>query len=174
MGSGWKDFIILIVGTLLGVPASMTASLLLGPAMTIMCGFGIVRALAKLRQRLRRDPIFDGSWMQNWHVSSDTFARENPSSLRIYRFLHLLAAEAAQSTSAGAPYQFRILAVLDRSIITGKWMDPQPNGYYGSFQLILSHTREDAAGKWVGFSSKGNVKTGDWTWKRIHSDPISI
>ena len=166
MGFDWKDIVLVIAGGLLGVPASMTATLVLGPAMTIMCGFHAVKKLAKLRQCVRSDEVFDGPWQQDWHVSSKHFAPENLSSMRVYRFLHLLAAEAEQTTATGASYGFRMLAVIDGSIITGKWMDPRPNGYYGTFQLILAHTHSDASGQWMGFSSAGIVKTGTWTWRK--------
>lgn len=104
-----------------------------------------------------------------WHVESSHFDQANPSELKIYRFLHLIAGEATQSTATGAPYSFRILAVLDRNLISGKWMDPLINGYYGTFQLMLSHTRDSAKGMWVGFSSTGVVKGGEWTWTPVAS-----
>lgn len=167
MSFDWKDIVLVIAGGLLGVPASMTATLLLGPAMTIMCGFHAVKKLAQIRQRVRPDEVFDGPWQQNWHVSSTHFAPENLSSMRIYRFLHLLAAEAEHTTASGTPYSFRMLAVIDRDIITGKWMDPRQNGYYGAFQLKIAYTHEDATGQWVGFSSSGIVKAGTWIWRKV-------
>jgi hypothetical protein len=165
----WKDILVLVAGGLLGVPASMAASLILGPAMTIMCGFGLIKILGKLRQRVIGDTMFDAVWTQDWHVVSDRFAPANPSTLRIYRFLHLIAAEAEQETTTGESYKFRILGVMDRNIITGKWMDPKPNGYYGTFQLMLAHTHDAAEGKWMGFSSSGTVKSGDWVWRKVPS-----
>lgn len=162
----WKDMVLLAIGGALGVPASMTASLLLGPGVTILCGFSIVKILGKLRRRICSDALFDASWEQKWRVESDAFPPENRSELQIYRFLHLLAAEAEQTTADGVPYRFRILAVIDRNIITGKWMDPLETGYYGAFQMLLSHTHDKAVGTWIGFSSKGLIKAGDWAWAK--------
>jgi hypothetical protein len=164
MGFQVKDAILLVAGFVVGIPAPIIAALILGPAMTIMCGFGAIKVLAKLRQRFRRDAVFDREWRQDWQVTSDRFSAQNPSTLKIYRFLHLLAAEAQQNTLSGSPYKFRIIGIIDRNIITGKWMDPLPNGYYGTFQLMFSHTRDEATGKWMGFSSGGTVKVGEWAW----------
>ena len=144
----------------------MTASLLLGQASTILCGFQVVRAFGKIRRRVLHDTIFDERWEEEWQVVSDHYAKHNVSALKTYRFLHLLAPETEHKTISGVQHQFRILAVIDHGVITGKWMDPEPNGYYGAFQLLLSHTRDAAIGRWTGFASNGTVKSGVWTWRR--------
>ncbi len=169
----WKDSNLLITGALLGVPASMAASLILrflGQAMTILCGFSTVKALTKLRQRLYSDLTFDVPWEEEWHVKSKNYAPRNRSALKTYRFFHLLAAETEHQTISGTRHEFRILGVIDQNVITGKWMDPGPIGYYGVFQLQLAHARDRAEGQWSGFSNKEGVKSGQWKWTRL---PIS-
>jgi hypothetical protein len=164
---GWKDILPLVFGFFLGIPASMIASLVMGPLMTILSSFRTVRALASLRRRVVRDQIFDEYWVQTWFVESANFDKENVSSIRLHRFLHLLAGEAEMSTAKGAKAGFRVLGTIENNrVITGKWMDPHPGGYYGTFQLILAPMREKAEGKWVGFSAGGTVKSGRWMWSR--------
>jgi hypothetical protein len=162
-----KDLVLLALGFALGIPASMVAALILGPAATILCGFHAAKLLARAQRRMRPDAVFDAAWSQTWLVTSDTFQPINSSGLRLHRFLHIVAGEADMQTVAGRQISFRLLAVLDASsrCITGKWMDPNEGGYYGAFQVILTPTRECAEGLWVGFSSKGMVKSGSWVWR---------
>jgi hypothetical protein len=165
MGIETKDVLLLIAGALLGVPSSMVASVMLGPSLTIIFGFGTVKLLARVRQMMRRDELFDILWTQQWSVTSPNYPEDNHSDLKIYRFLNFIAAETGIATVCGRKYQFRIIATMDRQVITGKWMDPDPSGYYGAFQLLMSPTHEAVNGRWLGFSSKGTVKSGAWVWK---------
>ena len=162
-----KDALALILGFILGIPASMIASLALGPAMTIICGFRIVKILSKIRKKIFSDADFDVPWKQVWYVQSESFPTENPSALKIYRFMHLIAGEADMTTALGSKTGYRIIAVLSANKITGKWMDPRDGGYYGAFQANLSPTREEALGMWVGFSKTGVIKCGKWDWHKL-------
>jgi hypothetical protein len=166
MDFAWKDFVLSFLGFLVGIPASMIASLLLGQPLTIVSGFRAIRFFARLRQKIWHDEIYDADWAQTWKVFSTRFPRENPGPLKIYKFLHLIAAETEMTAASGTGYQIRFVGILDRNIITGKWMDPAPHGYYGTAQFIVSNLREGADGRWLGFSSNGTVKTDDWHWKR--------
>lgn len=167
VGMGWKDVVSIILGFLLGIPASMTATMVLRPALTIVAGFRFVRSLGRIRRRLFRDKVFDVPWEQTWHVESQRFPARNSSYLRLHRFLHLIAGEAEMVTGQGTEIGFRLLGVIDSNrYITGKWMDPTPGGYYGTFQMWLPPALEEADGLWVGFSATGPIKSGKWLWRR--------
>jgi hypothetical protein len=116
-----------------------------------------------------KDELFEIPWTQEWEVQTEQKPRSFPSKLTIHRFTNLLAAEftEADETGQGA---YRIVAVIDGNKITGTWKDSKPMGYYRTFQLLLSHKRDEAAGKWIGFSSRRQlIRTGSWTWKPVYS-----
>lgn len=52
------------VTLLASIAAKFLATFFLGPAMTIFCGFEVVRWLAKVRRKFHRDDFFDGPWRQ--------------------------------------------------------------------------------------------------------------
>jgi hypothetical protein len=161
-----KDVLLLVLGFALGIPASIIGTFLLGQPLTILAGFRSIRLLSKIRSRIIHDAVFDGNWSQSWEVESSNFLPINPGRLKVFRFFNLIAAETSMTSANGTGYDVRIVAVLDGSIITGKWMDPAPNGYYGSCQFHLSNLRDGARGRWLGFSTNGTIKTGDWHWTR--------
>jgi hypothetical protein len=161
-----KDGVLLFLGFLVGVPASMIASWFMGPFLTTFCGFHSVKCLNWLRRIFKNDEFYDQDWTQTWEVTSESFPPKNLSELKIYKFLHLISGDASQTTNSGAQYSFRIIGKISNSnIITGRWTDPSSAGYHGAFQMIISPTREQITGKWVGYSREGFIKTGDWIWK---------
>jgi hypothetical protein len=168
MGIQPKDIILLVLGFAFGIPASIIATFLFGQPLTILAGFRSIRLLSKIRSRISRDGVFDGDWSQNWEVESSNFLPVNPGPLKIFRFFNLIAAETSMTSASGTGYDVRVVAVLDRNTITGKWMDPAPHGYYGSCQFRLSNLREGAKGRWLGFSDDGTIKTGAWLWTRYN------
>jgi hypothetical protein len=168
MGIGSRDIILLLLGGVLGIPASIIGTFLLGQPLTILAGFRTIRFLSKVRSTISNDQVFDGDWSQSWAVESSNFLPDNPGPLKIFRFFNLIAAETSMTSASGTGYDVRVVAVLDRNIITGKWMDPAPLGYYGSCQFQLSNLREGAKGRWLGFSTNGTIKTGDWVWTRYN------
>jgi hypothetical protein len=158
----------LLWGFLLGIPASIIATWILGSVLPVAIGYHGIRALAQIRRRFRSDELFDIPWTQEWDVHTEQRPKSFPSTLTIHRFTNLLAAEfkEADETRLGV---YRIVAVVDGNKITGTWKDSKPMGYYGTFQLLVSHKRDEATGKWIGFSSqKQLVRVGNWIWKPIY------
>ncbi|MET3906773.1 hypothetical protein ABID59_001104 [Bradyrhizobium sp. S3.3.6] len=160
-----KDWYSIILGFLLGIPGSIIATWILGSILPIAAGFNAIKLLARVRQRLRRDELFDNPWTQEWQAQTERYPKGYPSELKLYRFMNLLSAEFYDSENPNPTGDYRIVAVIDSNRITGTWKDCRPIGYYGTFQLLLSYKRDEANGKWVGFSNKGMVRTGNWVWK---------
>lgn len=58
---------------------------------------------------------------------------------------------------------------MDGNVITGSWVEETArDGYYrgaryhGAIQLLAEESGRRLSGKWVGFGSDGDVKTGPW------------
>jgi hypothetical protein len=160
-----KDWYSVVAGFLLAIPGSIIATWILGSLLPIAAGFNTIRFLAKARQKFKADGLFDGSWTQEWQAHTEKYPKGYPSALKLYRFMNLLSAEFYDSEAPSPQGDYRIVAVIDGNKITGTWKDCRPIGYYGTFQILLSYKRDEANGKWVGFSNKAIVRTGNWVWK---------
>ena len=154
----------LFLSFLLGIPASVIAAYLVGPVVTIAAGYHCIRALTWLRKKMVHDEMFDIPWTQQWDVLADEMPKSFPSQLTLYRFRHILAGEFRNADETGKGV-YRVVAVIDDNRITGTWKDIKPMGYYGTFQLLISHKRDEAVGKWIGFSTRTTiVRAGSWIW----------
>jgi hypothetical protein len=155
-------------GFIVGIPSSIVATWILGSILPIATGYHSIRFLASLRRIFRHDELFDVQWTQEWDVQTEQKPKSFPSNITLHRFTNLLAAEFKDADETGHGV-YRIVAVVDGNKITGTWKDSKPMGYYGTFQLLVSHKRDEATGKWIGFSSqKQMVRVGSWVWKPIY------
>jgi hypothetical protein len=57
--------------------------------------------------------------------------------------------------------------IADSRYVTGTWGDRNRGGYHGAFQLVIDPMSRDMRGVWVGFSTDGRVKHGNWNWTRV-------
>ncbi len=162
------DYLILFIGFLLGIPASMIATLLLGPILEKLTGFSLIKFLAQIQPKYMRHPAFDGNWIQKWSTSSNNFPRTNESDIKIYCFIDILAAEFTSTTQSGEIIDYRAIGkIVDKHFIIGTWYDRRrAGGYHGTFQLFLSGELSKAEGTWAGFSSGGGFRNDEWIWQR--------
>jgi hypothetical protein len=159
----------LLLSFFLGIFGSIIAAYLVGPVVTIAAGYHFIRALTWLRKKIIHDEMFDIPWTQQWDVLADEMPKSFPSKLTLYRFTHLLAGEFRDADETGMGV-YRVVAVIDGNRITGTWKDIKPMGYYGTFQLLISHKRDEASGKWIGFSTRASiVRAGSWIWTPNYS-----
>ena len=165
-----KDLATLLAGFVLSIPASIIASLTLGPVLDLVARYPLIRALSCLSLNKNTDPLASGQWIQIWHVESTKFPPSNESRITFYRFRSLIAGDFTISMISGRSVSYRVVGrVEDNRNITGTWFDSRTGGYYGPFQTILSPTLDAAEGVWSGFSSLGIVKSGALIWQRKDS-----
>ncbi|MBI1202820.1 MAG: hypothetical protein GC182_09945 [Rhodopseudomonas sp.] len=164
-----KDWLTAFLGFLLGIPSSIIATWILGSLLPIAAGYHFIRVLTVLRRSIRTDDLFDLPWTQEWDVHAEKRPRSFPSAITVYRFTNLLAAEFKEADDTGRGI-YRVVGIIDGNKITGTWKDRKQLGYYGTFQLLISHKRDEAKGKWVGFSAKKSlVRSGNWVWRPQHT-----
>jgi hypothetical protein len=152
---------------ILGIIFSLLGSFvseLIGPASSVTLGFKGIRALSNMRRRLSTDDFYDGEWIQTWFVTSEDFSRDNTSELRIHRFMKRISAEFDVKSTRGTIHKIRVVADIQGNVLTGRWSDPEENGYYGSFQLLISPFKDGMEGKWIGFSRKNIVRADKMVW----------
>ncbi len=135
--------------------------------------FGI-QAFENTLGRLLRDDVWSGEWEVAWNVKSKAFLQSNKRQSAIARCFNSVALEGVGLTTAGVeiPYGFIGKLSRDKSIVTGTWFDRSGNnaGYHGVYQLRLQGGRDEAVGKWAGFSETGsNIKTGTLYWTKVRS-----
>lgn len=166
----FKDWMILWIGALLGVPVSVLASLLVNPLLTVTWSYQLAKWLSYPLGWTAPPQLRNCQWRMEWDVTSTRFPATNPSPLKFYVFLNVMAGEWEATTASGAKICYRMVATrAATNKITGRWFDKDGDqlGYVGALQLVLSPTRDEAVGKWIGFSSDGSVKADRMAMVRV-------
>lgn len=145
-----KDLVLIAIGLVTGVAASLVANILSGPLLSAMTSYGAVRTFAKLR--CARDRGFEGAWEIHWSAESHRSPKSNASSTRVASFLKFVAFEGTFESSTG-PATYRFVGRNRGRVISGRWFDPRSEGYHGHFQMLRAGTLSAAEGSWIGFSS---------------------
>lgn len=116
-----------------------------------------------------RDRTFSGKWEIKWKVRSVNFPSTNSNKVEVYKFLNYFAAEGIFPTVGGQKQRYGFVGTLRGGILTGSWYDTRSanNAYYGTFQVVMGETRQQASGKWLGFSHNRGVKSDDMYWRRL-------
>lgn len=157
----------LAVSLLLGVVGSLLATFIF-PSLQDGFATAISRIIGWLPFRKRRS--LSGTWKGVWHVESkryppavtDDFAQVRQFGDRFY---------ARFSTG---PLDCYLVGTIDAGrYITGTWYDEADGGYHGAFQFIIDPTTRNFRGKWIGFSTNGEVKHGLLEWERRSNIPSS-
>jgi hypothetical protein len=66
-----------------------------------------------------------------------------------------------------ASLDFLARGIIDSGrYVTGTWQDKVQGGYHGAFQLIIDPVSRNMSGRWIGYSTQGTVKQGQWIWTR--------
>ena len=109
-----------------------------------------------------------GEWMQVWNIKeSSYFPSENEAKVTLYQIGKNVHGKVENGKSA-----YTIIGTIDKEIyLTGIWEDAQEgNIYKGAFQLYIHKYASHMTGKWVGYSEKNIINTGDWYWRRIDEE----
>lgn len=173
---GTKDLVLLVFGFGFGIIASVLANILSGPIFQILIGYNAISILSLLAPERFKNEIFSGDWEQKWHVKSKNFPPVNLTKIEFRRFQNHLATFHVSKSFTGMPIKyFAHASIVDNRYVIGRWYDKVSGGYYGTFFLFISPTREKATGVWAGVSSEKGVKSGKWEWKKIieHSTSAS-
>lgn len=130
---------------------------------------GVARAFSAVFVRVfgwvpwRSNLDVSGKWQSIWHVQSSRYPEEVVcEELK----LHQLGKKVfGRFKIEGTDFIF--LGEIDaQRYLTGSWKDKTKSGYHGAFQLIVDPKNKNMNGTWIGFSTSGIVKNGDWIWKR--------
>ena len=164
-----KDWFILTLGALLGIPtgiaASIVASVLQGPVLDALSGYRVIRLLS--RTRVFKRSVLDGNWEQEWHVESENWPEVNSGNIQIFPFWDFVAAEYQVQSRLGTLAKFRVVAHLfNNHSISGRYFNTR-GGYHGTLHFIIHPSLEKADGYWAGYSSAGVVRSGKWVLRKV-------
>lgn len=171
---GWSAAVNALVGG--GIVLALQAlgrALVTDVATRITASVWGIRAFDATLGRLRRHPVWSGTWEVAWHVESASFAAVNAKTGRLFRCLHAVAFEGHGTTASGhsVPYAFVGRLSRDKTILTGTWFDRRAGdvGYHGVFQLKLWDPNGGrASGRWAGFSETRPIVNADLLeWERV-------
>lgn len=167
-----RDYLLLLLGALFSVPASVIGAWLAGPLLTLTWSYWLARGLSAVLFWTAPAIFRSGHWQMEWHVDSTRFHPINKSSLALFPFANVIAGEWQAETTDKKLLTYRMIAIHSPSTkLTGRWFDSVGDdlGYVGGMQLIVSPTRNSAQGLWLGFSSDGIVKAGNMILTRTDS-----
>jgi len=106
-----------------------------------------------------------GEWVQVWVVEdSKNFPDENEAKVTLAQIGKQVYGRIQHEKNS-----YTIKGTIDKDMyLTGIWDDLQDgNTYKGAFQLYIHKYANQMTGKWVGYSEKNLIKTGDWYWRRV-------
>lgn len=160
------DGLSLIVSLFVGIVGSLLATFLF-PALQDACAATIARLIGWLPFRKRGS--LSGLWTGKWHVES---ARYPPvvtdDQVTVRQFGNRFYARFSTG-----PLDCYLVGRIDAGrYITGTWYDEADGGYHGAFQFVIDPTTRDFRGRWIGFSTSGEIKTGLWEWTRPPRSPV--
>jgi len=104
-----------------------------------------------------------GPWQATWHVQSSRFPESvSDSSVTVRQFFNRIYVKFQNED-----LRFHAKGVIDSNrYVTGTWSDSIQGGYHGAFQLIIDPKSRNMKGLWIGYSTSGSVKHGEWVWER--------
>lgn len=146
-----------------GVLASLLAALIF-PSLMEFISQMMVRYLEWLPFRKKVD--LKGKWESEWSVESDRF----PKKVKCTNTNVNQLGNRFYTTFKVGDADFYAYGEIDSGrYLTGYWKDKSEGGYHGTFQLIIDPVSRNMNGLWIGYSTKGIVKHGEWEWHRIGS-----
>jgi len=150
---------------ILGVVASLLAASLF-PAIAEIASATLARMIGWLP--LKGKTNLSGTWSSTWHVQSERFPPTVTD--RCSKIRQLGNRVYIQHNAQGI--KFRANGTIDSGrYVTGVWFDETDGGYHGAFQLVIDPQTRNMAGQWVGYSTTGVVKNGQWVWVRQPPNP---
>lgn len=109
-----------------------------------------------------------GEWVQIWVVEdSANFPSENEAKVLLTQIGKQVYGRVTHGNTS-----YTIKGTIEKDMyLTGIWDDIHDgNNYKGAFQLYIHKYASHMTGKWLGYSEKNVIKTGDWHWKRVDQD----
>jgi hypothetical protein len=153
----------IVLSVLLGIVATILGGLLFPGVQEAVYGF-LIRSFSWLRLRRRAD--FAGAWRSGWHVQSEKYP-----SVVVDEAAHIRQiGNRIYAKSQTPTFVCHLFGKIDSGrYITGTWYDEMEGGYHGAFQFIVDPATGNFSGKWIGYSTSGVVKEGNWEWERVSS-----
>jgi hypothetical protein len=110
-----------------------------------------------------------GVWIQKWIVlDSKNFQKENEMEVKLHQFGKKIYGTVDPGVSPEKICGYKIFGKIDKGMyVTGTWEDSvDGSSYKGVFQLYIHKYATHMSGKWMGYSEKNEIKTGEWLWRR--------
>lgn len=144
-----------------GVVTSLVAAALF-PAVAEVLGSCFAKLFGWLPVKGRTN-LSNCAWRTTFHVQSSRFPAEvTDENVKVRQF-----GKRVFIKFKTASLDFLARGVIDSGrYVTGTWQDRIEGGYHGAFQLIIDPVNRNMAGKWIGYSTSGVVKEGEWIWIR--------
>jgi hypothetical protein len=150
----------LFAGGLIGLFCSIFANLVTGPIIEATTRYRLLVFLHALSPFARSTEL-ERPWVVAWQVDEDPNAGEFASQISAIKTFFNAVGFSAIFKIYGEDYEYHFIGRKSGNIVSGSWYDPRSNsGYHGQFQVIFNGLIEGAAGKWVGWSTAGQVKSG--------------
>jgi hypothetical protein len=151
-----------IFGAILGASLGVVATLVLVPALQLPSEYLVARFLGGVPWR--RTTSLAGEWSERWWEDADS----NPNrwehhGVRISQFADNVTADFIAGYD-----RYRMIGQIDRGLfLSGTWHNVYGgNKYHGTFQLRVYPDGELMRGRWIGWGSANDIKSGSWEWKR--------
>jgi len=150
----------LIASLIFGIVASLLATFLF-PALYDAGVAAIVRLFGWLP--IKRHGSLSGTWKATWFVESERYP---PEVIDDNVAVRQLGNRIYAKFRASALDCYLVGTIDAGRYITGSWYDETQGGYHGAFQFIIDPATRNFGGKWIGFSTSGNIKHGRWELER--------
>jgi len=147
------------------------AGIVAGVIVTLLLNDPVYYALARLfGSGFGKKSSLKGNWKSNFRYQTNGNWQEDDPSFQIRQFGHHFV---GSGLSAIDQSQYSVKGKLTtEGIAIGEWHETTRDGryYFGPFQLILNATANELDGRWIGYSRKGRIQSGPWTWKKATLD----
>ncbi len=162
------DFPNLIAGTLLGFSGSIIAGSVIQPIFGEATSYHLVKYFSVALRALGKHSPLQGSWTQSWMATNSTnFPQENQSRLELYQIGNRISGNYTSETNSGRVCKYRLKGHVTNNYLFGVWRDADSEGYFGSFKVRISESKDKAEGMWVGSKDNSKISAGIWHWDRI-------
>ena len=164
------DLVDLLIKGGIGALITIGFRILTGPMLEAITGAFVVSLLGWIPQPGRE---FKGLWLVTWAGESENFPGTNRDVIYISHFWKFVTFRANFPSSRGEQtYEF--FGRWAGNALSGRWYDTKSTrGYHGTFHIVLQQDCRLAQGQWLGFSSSGYVRNGEFVLQEFSARRVT-